>query len=113
MYQKINTLVNAYLNLVKTILALKTKKLVSLIVLILWTFLNINKFSDLNLRKFRLFNLVKILIILFLLFLIFLYSLPSILSTVIIFIDISKYFTTLIQVVLKIEISNLVILLKS
>ena len=41
-----------YLNLIKIILILEFKKLGSYIALVLGTFLNLNKFSDLDLSKF-------------------------------------------------------------
>ena len=88
------------------------KRLSSSIALILWIFLDIDKFSDLNLSKFQLFDLNKILTILFSLFLIILYLLLPNSSFLIISTNTKKWFTDFVKINLNIKLGDLAILLK-
>ena len=74
--------------------------------------LSLNKFLDLDLKKFQFFDLVKILTLLFSLFFMFLYSITLIQSFSIILNNLAKYSTNYIKIILSIKISSLAILLK-
>ena len=88
------------------------KKLDYFVVPVLWTFLDLDKFLDLNLYIFRIFDLNKILTILFSLFLIILYLLLFILFFSTISNNTSKNFINFIKNILSTKVNSLVILIK-
>ena len=98
-YEKIEILINIFINWLKIIIVLGVQKLDFSIAFIFWSFLALNKFLNLGLNKFQLFNLAKISIILFSLFF-YLFIFTTINSIFFNYItNINKYFANFINVV--------------